>query len=456
MKSSRLLQFTDSPVSGFGQLSINTVSFFTSTTVDVASPTQHSTDFIAAINSLKIRLLEIVKCNPWLIGKCERPNDTDEFIFHYTDIANAAEMEAISETDISKIFNVVYDDTFISSLIYEDMLHTFRAFTVKPGLEIANSDNNVFQITIIQSSSTEFAMIMSLSHMIADGHNYYQIWNMLSPLSKSPIISLSFDRKLDAHLDEFLERRIKDDGLWLKNRFESYFAHIFVNNKLAEQCSSEPMTKSASKIYKVNMSRIEDMKRSHIPTVEVPYITTNDVLVSMLAKWKNAEFPNMVVNLRDKLTSTPIGEVANTDILVGKIPNADLLVGNYIAAIQLDSWEVSTPEQLRRRVLADFCRNSDKCLPDVNTCPASNIDDILFTTSWHSFYDGNFKTNGYKMTAHYPFMETLFSKFVIIFRMSGDPGDVGIMCCDNSAVTNKTTAAFEINEPLGDLFVEVI
>lgn len=435
-----------------GQLSINTVSFFTATVVDdpnTSNRTHYSTYFFTTVKDLKLRLLEIVKCNPWLIGKCKTLDESDEFCLHYVDTSKVTETEVISAADIDKIFNVIDDDTFSSTLSYEDMSYAFKNFAVKPGLEIINSDNNVFQISIINCSNTEFALIMSLSHMIADGHNYYQIWNMLSPLSKYPVIALRFDRKFDVHSDAFYGTRVIDDGIWLTHRWEiSDLLKAESNNRSKQHnvhtINTSKLHQHTSKIYKVNMSRIEEIKRSHIPSVEVPYLTTHDILVPILAKWKNAQYPNIIANFRKKIVSTTLA-----------VHDADLLVGNYIAAIQLEPWEFETPQQLRRRVLADFYRDPNQRLPDASKCNKS-LNDILLTTAWHNFYDGDFMIDGYKMSAHYPHLDTSYlhdSSLVIIFRMGGNQGDIGVMCCDNSE-TRTTAVNGGVSGDLRDFFEE--
>ena len=64
---------------------------------------------------------------------------------------------------------------------------------VKAGAKVLNNDGVVMNVTVIPDGDTKWALTLSINHAIADGHTYYQIYNMLS--ASAEVKSLNATRK---------------------------------------------------------------------------------------------------------------------------------------------------------------------------------------------------------------------------------------------------------------------
>jgi len=76
-----------------------------------------------------------------------------------------------------------------------------------------NKDELLFRVNLIDTGDNTFALILSISHILADGFTYYTIYKMLS--DDQPVQILNVERE-----HEFENRRIKimgglDDYNWL-------------------------------------------------------------------------------------------------------------------------------------------------------------------------------------------------------------------------------------------------
>ena len=72
----------------------------------------------------------------------------------------------------------------------------------KGGESLGRCDEPQFRICVVpdaQSPNTRWALVVSLSHIIADGHTFYQVHNMLS--EDSPVVALSRRARANIKVD---------------------------------------------------------------------------------------------------------------------------------------------------------------------------------------------------------------------------------------------------------------
>jgi hypothetical protein len=56
-----------------------------------------------------------------------------------------------------------------------------KKYSVKKGYEMHNKDEDLFKVTIIHLEQDKYyALVVSLSHVVGDGHSFYRIYAMLS------------------------------------------------------------------------------------------------------------------------------------------------------------------------------------------------------------------------------------------------------------------------------------
>ena len=157
----------------------------------ITTVTFYSGDPQAAIAFLKERLVQVAAANPWICGGVVREKQHGKI----------ARLRFSQHTPpVEAVFNV--DDVLQLS---EDMDYaalgkavTRSSAFVRAGRKLLNKPLPVSRLTVAPGgNSGSFAVIFSMSHMIANGGTYYSILNMLS--SEGEISALSPVRKQEMY-----------------------------------------------------------------------------------------------------------------------------------------------------------------------------------------------------------------------------------------------------------------
>lgn len=95
--------------------------------------------------------------------------------------------------------NNIYQKSNICSLVelfmkdsntynYINLMNCLDKYLVQPGNKCVNTIEKLFKIILIKIPDNKFALVISLSHYIADGLAYYKIFNMFSKNVKEEIL----------------------------------------------------------------------------------------------------------------------------------------------------------------------------------------------------------------------------------------------------------------------------
>lgn len=126
----------------------------------------------APMDYLQDRVNEITVANPWLAGTVCK--DEGEATLRYeADVSDDAKC-IIKVESVADVHLPIADYTATSKAI-ED-----AGMLVDEPAKLINSGLPVFKISVLGISDGGFALVMSLSHIVGDGHTYYRIYNMLS------------------------------------------------------------------------------------------------------------------------------------------------------------------------------------------------------------------------------------------------------------------------------------
>ena len=96
---------------------------------------------------------------------------------------------------------------------YEKLTSKIQHLNIKNGNDCLNKEELLFRVSLIDTGKNTFAIILSISHILADGFTFYTIYKMLS--DDQPALILNAERE-----HEYENRRIKimgglDDYNWL-------------------------------------------------------------------------------------------------------------------------------------------------------------------------------------------------------------------------------------------------
>lgn len=144
-------------------------------------------DCQAASEILQSRLGTILEANPWLSGRVMKRNDKLLLIYNQAKAFNLTEhFQCLSPKE---------------SPLSRDMPLDKQAKASSELLIVKNGPTqSLFQVSIVpchKNPKTCFGVVVSLSHIIADGHTFYSIHNMLSGGDK--VRPLIVERIADTH-----------------------------------------------------------------------------------------------------------------------------------------------------------------------------------------------------------------------------------------------------------------
>ncbi|NOR56370.1 MAG: hypothetical protein GQ531_09195 [Sulfurovum sp.] len=315
--------------------SISTATFFEGNLEDVK---------VEIINRFKA----IVKLNPWLSGKIIDQKGHKRLHLYYQTTPSKETFEKLYKFNPAGL-------KIDSSMPYETLAKKLRPYLVKSPSKMINSDLLVTQLLLIPDSnepSKKFALVLSMSHSIADGHTYYQIFNMLS--SKSKIVGLNVQRK-ESIMADVVDTFGKKEYRYLKCL--PHVINIFKGIILGK--------KSQAHIYYVDPLKIEKIKASISANNSQEYVSSNDILTSTFSNFIQSRITLMAINFRNKFKGLNGNDA-----------------GNYEGAILYDKGIYANAQSIRKSLTSQPYVGLIKSLPSVLEGAFCQMGLI---TNWSSF-----------------------------------------------------------------------
>ena len=217
-----------------------------------------------------------------------------------------------------------------------------------------NNNNNNSGST----SSREFALIFSMSHAVADGHDYYKLFHMIA--GPAPVEALD-PRRVQEYETREAEWTGEKDYKWLTGvgMIKGVLNGLLCGPKASWCC------------YMVDDAKVREAKARAVVTKkqgeDVSFVSTNDVITSHFCNATNARVAMMVTNMRGKIN----------------LPVTDLHAGNYSGCLLLDPQNYCDPAKVRNCLTAGF--------PFTRQTPSSPLPGacgrvtMALITSWASF-----------------------------------------------------------------------
>ena len=174
---------------------------------------------------------------------------------------------------------------------------------VKGGSKAVNKDAVQMKVTIIPDEGDRWALIVSISHTIADGFTYYQIYNQISASAEVKALSPARKESFSADLAGAVGKA--------ESRF--YYSVSFVLN-----CVSTMLLGGAvkSRCRLVDPARVEAAKAAAKADGDSAFVSTNDLLTANWAKVTRAQLLEMPINLRNRLPGIGDGDAGNYEWIV--------------------------------------------------------------------------------------------------------------------------------------------
>ena len=136
----------------------------------IASVTFCQGDPRAAYASLKSKVQETLAANPWVGGRLDKQKN---LTFNLT----------VTDADVDDILSICKNASVHRRQPYPKLVAACAKdpnVTVQNGKKTQKSGGRITKCVVVEpeQSGGEFAIVFSMSHVAADGHDYYRIYNM--------------------------------------------------------------------------------------------------------------------------------------------------------------------------------------------------------------------------------------------------------------------------------------
>lgn len=344
--------------------SISTVSFFSGGSIKEAEAYYRD------------RLDLILEFNPWLDG-CITQDETSNLCLNFATVTSSSQVDSIFRVDESLL---VYH-----KMPYDSLMKELEAKKVLP----VNSRSPIssFVLAPDMTDKSGFALIVAMSHTVADGYTYYKILSMLSP--DVEVCSLEVDRK-----HNFMDHSDKI----LKN-IQPNVMKLLPFKMLAKLVSG---AKNAVCCHFVDAEKVavmkERVKKDKEGDKNVPYISTMDVVLSHFANITRPRILLCPVNLR-----TRVSVLGDND------------AGNYEAPLLFDPVSYGCPSSVRKVILSQkddqpFQHSGSALGMAYPSWYETLINPLCFVSSWiFDCYSGDLSFGNNALLFHLPLIADLDS-----------------------------------------------
>ena len=290
-----------------------------------------------AVEFLRNRLALIIQKNPWLTsrivkasGKKEVPclefetkPDTDKIIDQY--------IKQYNETDASISLGLPYPELYTSIL-------PFQCADPKPA---TNANEVMFKISLVPIKDVNgaaplqnaiakegFALIVSMNHILGDGHTYYKLYNMLNEgvaiESMNPVRKEGFEEAKTKVVGE------AENGMLTSLGFGLGIVGTYLASKIVKRPPQNVL------IHEVDPNWAQQEKHKAKEEGTVPFISTNDAVTSWFFRTMGTDINLMLTNFRSRKPSI--------------LDLSEEHVGNYEANVPYFPQDVASPSLIRQSI----------------------------------------------------------------------------------------------------------
>jgi hypothetical protein len=272
-------------------------------TFDVLPATTSVTFFggTPPIDYLRQRTKEIVEANPWVAAKPSKEGGINHMVYP----EKTADLPELFQT-----FDASTDVAFAGidmSRPYAEICRAAVPLMIKRGSEVTEEDKGSFLVSVVTNlPQGTFALVVSLSHVIGDGHTFYTLHHMLSANASVEVLEPkrdeSFPEKQKKFMGEDMAKGVTDVPLTLRSLMGVLKLKLFTKRQVQQ-------------LYYVDDNYIQDQKKAYRQKKEnenePAFISTNDILTSWFNSHIKTQFSLMAINLRNRIEGITDKHVGN-------------------------------------------------------------------------------------------------------------------------------------------------
>lgn len=387
----------------------------------IATVSFYEGEFNTAMEAIKGQFAKVIAANPWLAGRLEYDAKGVVCLKHPAS-PSGTDIDTLFTTIIGQDASVIAPNMQYTTICRNIYNSTKKVLIVGTGYDCVSKKSPVTILTLLESEPGKFALVFSISHAVADGRTYYEVYKMLQP--GATVTSLKTDR-----VQTFSE--VSRD---IVGRKEMEWADS-TSATCLYTCAMVPLMFGCAKAprccaFKIDKDRVAAAKRAAADAGEVPYVTTNDLLTSAFFTECGSRIGIMGMDCRTRVPG--IG--------------ADL-AGNYATALTMDPETFGTPTAVRKMLNQVPYKTTMMPLP---TCSGwlcgQDSSKFAMATNWSSFAGGLIALEGCKFTIHLPVINPDYCLFDLMIPFMSAPGEMGVICW----TVSSDAAGLKKALPVGD------
>lgn len=342
-------------------------------------------DGAVPLQQLKERLVKLVQASPWLAGKLVQQKGKEGVQMAF-DPSPTAEF----------VLDTLLDDSLqldISAMPFEALIETIKgtkAHISDTGFDLLKNGLPYTRVTVAKkdATNTSWALVFSVSHVVADGYTYYKALQMLSV--KEEITPLHPERRHSfvPMLKEAMGSREYETVMGSVPLMMNYMGNMI--------CGGTPRVRA----FYIDSDKVQGAKTRSSGT---DFVSTNDVITAWWGRLTGARLVEMAVNFRGRLP-----ELAADD------------AGNYEGCILFSTDDFAEPASIRKALQrgdGKFQSTLDPPRPLPGCCEMMCSSKYRIITNWASFFS-QLDFDGCTQTLHVPYMapSSLPTDILVIFR----------------------------------------
>jgi len=383
----------------------------------IASITFYKGDFKTAAAAIRAQFALVVAANPWLCGNLVTVGK-DDVRLRYPAVPSDADLEtnfkATEAGDAAAAFTLKPNAPY--SKIVSD-LFAAKNTIVKRGSDSLDKDVPVTLLTLSESEAGKFALVFSLSHVVGDGHTYYELFKMLQP--GAPTRALVCER-----IQSFSE-----ESRDLIGRAE-LAAQETVGFGMLYTFSTMFIKPAKCVAFYLDDARIAAAKAEAAKEDGVEFVSTNDILSSNFFNACSTRLGWIGMDLRGRMDG--IGQD---------------LAGNYVSALTVDPGTYATPGGVRKMMSKQPYQTTSRPFPSCCSwfCGRDSAN-FAMVTNWSSFAGDLLSIEGCELDIHLPVMDTAEMTFDVMVPFTSQKGKKGVICWVVNSDEEKLRKALPVGE----------
>jgi hypothetical protein len=303
----------------------------------ISSLTWFEGDHDQACATLRQSTRAIVRANPWLLGHVVKRKGKVFLIHHESQSEDFdCDKDGCKEHPrmVPNLPHIVdpRDSPLHRGIAIDDTADMCRPYLVQNG-----PSQFLWKVTIVPCSVAPrqfFAVVHSMSHVVSDGHTYYNIHNML--FANSEIRPLNARRIFETVQLQKEGLGHKEYGLFDSPGFLTGIICGVVKSALLAPMRMAPKIKK--RYFIVDNDKLEQAKKEAMASNHndsgVAFVSTNDVITSWFFRQSQCSYGLMALNFRNRLEE-----------------HHDNLAGNYENSVLYYAQDFATPTLIRMSLM---------------------------------------------------------------------------------------------------------